>query len=266
MTHWSRHWRLYATMVIVGLLAGAFGMIADEMSEGETAAFDNAILMLFRDPANPSQPFGPVWLQEAVRDITALGSFSILALILILVVAALALTGRRGTALFVAVSVIGGEILSSAFKAAFNRTRPDYIDPNHVLSASFPSGHAALSAVVYLTLGTILAAARDELLKAQNADGSWSQIPKRDGDAYATATVMMALRKAGVSADHAAYRRGVAYLLKTQTAEGAWLVKTRSRPVQRFFDNGDPGGKDQFISFAATGWAVQALLECVPVR
>lgn len=162
MTHWSRHWRLYASMVIVGLLAGAFGMIADEMSEGETAAFDNAILMLFRDPANPGQPFGPVWLQEAVRDITALGSFSILALILILVVAALALTGRRGTALFVAVSVVGGEILSSAFKAAFNRTRPDYIDPEHVLSASFPSGHAALSAVVYLTLGTILAGSTDK--------------------------------------------------------------------------------------------------------
>ena len=161
MTHWSRHWRLYATMVIVGLLAGAFGMIADEMSEGDTAAFDNAILMLFRDPADPSQLFGPIWWQEAVRDITALGSFSVLALILILVVAALALTGRRGTALFVAVSVIGGEILSSVFKAAFNRTRPDYIDPEHVLSASFPSGHAALSAVVYLTLGTVLAGSTD---------------------------------------------------------------------------------------------------------
>ena len=63
-----------------------------------------------------------------------------------------------------------------------------------------------------------------------------------------------------------AYRKGVEYLLKTQTAEGAWLVPTRSKPVQRFFDNGDPGGKDQFISFAATGWAVQAMLECVPVR
>jgi hypothetical protein len=76
----------------------------------------------------------------------------------------------------------------------------------------------------------------------------------------------MALRRAGVPSDHTAYRKGVAYLLKTQTPEGAWLVKTRSKPVQRFFDNGDPGGKDQFISFAATGWAVQALLECVPAR
>lgn len=122
-----------------------------------------------------------------------------------------------------------------------------------------------LRALATLKEEKLLIAAKDELLKAQNDDGSWSQLAKLDGDAYATATVLMALRKAGVSADHAAYRKGAAYLLKSQTAEGAWLVTTRSKPVQRFFDNGDPGGKDQFISFAATGWAVQALLECVPV-
>jgi len=163
MNHWSKHWRLYASMVIVGLLAGAFGMIADEMSEGETLLFDTSILMLFRNPADLTQPLGPAWLQEAVRDITALGSFSVLALILLLVVSALAFTGRRGTALFVAISVLGGELLSSIFKATFNRTRPEYIDPERILSASFPSGHAALSAVVYLTLGTILAGSTDKL-------------------------------------------------------------------------------------------------------
>jgi squalene-hopene/tetraprenyl-beta-curcumene cyclase len=104
-------------------------------------------------------------------------------------------------------------------------------------------------------------AARAELLAAQNADGSWSQLPGRPGDAYATGTVMVALRAAGLPASDAAYRRGVGYLLRTQRPDGAWLVETRSRPVQSFFDNGDPGGKSQFISFAATGWAVLALLE-----
>ena len=59
-------------------------------------------------------------------------------------------------------------------------------------------------------------------------------------------------------------RRGLAYLLKTQREDGAWIVETRSRPVQIFFDNGDPGGKSQFISFAATNWAVLALLETLP--
>lgn len=123
-----------------------------------------------------------------------------------------------------------------------------------------------LRALAALKDGKRLTAARDELLKAQRKDGSWAQVADRDGDAYATATVLMALRQAGVRPEQEAYRKGAAYLLRTQTAEGAWLVTTRSKPVQRFFDNGDPGGKDQFISFAATGWAVQALLECVPLK
>ncbi|MEO6395081.1 MAG: phosphatase PAP2 family protein [Devosia sp.] len=158
-----QHWPLYAAMLVVAAFSVVFGMIADEMSEGETLAFDNAILLWFRDPQNTADPLGPPWLQEAVRDITALGSFSILALLLLLVVLALAMSGRRGTALFVAGSVIGGEILSTIFKNVFNRTRPEFIDPAHVLSASFPSGHAALSAIVYLTLGTILAGSTDKL-------------------------------------------------------------------------------------------------------
>jgi N-acyl-D-amino-acid deacylase len=110
----------------------------------------------------------------------------------------------------------------------------------------------------------LLAAARRELLGQQLRDGSWAQLPDRAGDAYATGAVLMALRQAGVRPDEPAYRKGVRYLVRTQTGAGAWLVTTRSRPVQVFFDNGDPGGKSQFISFAATGWAVLALLETFP--
>jgi undecaprenyl-diphosphatase len=150
-------------LLVIAALAGVFGIIADEMSEGDTAAFDSAILSLFRNPADPANPFGPLWLQEAVRDVTALGSFTVLALILIFTVAALAMSGRRGTAMFVALSVTGGEILSTIFKSTFNRTRPEFADPTRIFDASFPSGHAALSAVVYLTLGAILAGATDRL-------------------------------------------------------------------------------------------------------
>src|SRR5262249_34283715 len=108
--------------------------------------------------------------------------------------------------------------------------------------------------------------ARDLLLKEQRDDGSWSQLSDHDGDAYATALVLMALRQAGVKPDDVAYQKGVKYLLKTQREDGGWVVETRSRPIQIFFDNGDPGGKSQFISFAATGWAVRALLEAVSDR
>jgi N-acyl-D-amino-acid deacylase len=111
-----------------------------------------------------------------------------------------------------------------------------------------------------------VAAARNLLLKEQNADGSWSQLSGMAGDAYATGTVLMALRHAGLATEHAAYQKGVKYLLATQQADGSWFVQTRAKPVQTFFDNGDPGGKSQFISFAATNWAVLALLEVLPAR
>jgi N-acyl-D-amino-acid deacylase len=109
-------------------------------------------------------------------------------------------------------------------------------------------------------------AARDLLLKEQLKDGSWAQLPNKDGDAYATAAVLMALRTAGVEPGDEAYRKGVRWLLKEQGEHGGWEVQTRSRPVQVFFDNGDPGGKSQFISFLATGWATLALLEACPEK
>jgi len=108
--------------------------------------------------------------------------------------------------------------------------------------------------------------ARANLLKEQRPDGSWAQLPDMAGDAYATGTVLVALRRAGLETSHEAYRKGVKYLLETQKEDGAWIVQTRSKPLQVFFDNGDPGGKSQFISFAATGWAVLALLETDPLK
>jgi N-acyl-D-amino-acid deacylase len=115
---------------------------------------------------------------------------------------------------------------------------------------------------VFRVLGLGEAESRDDLARRQNDDGSWSQLEKTPGDAYATATALVALRRAGLTGER--LDRGVAYLLRTQGPRGEWLVTTRSRPVQTFFDNGDPGGKSQFISFLATGWAVRALLEAIP--
>ena len=106
-----------------------------------------------------------------------------------------------------------------------------------------------------------IAAAAWELLKSQRTDGGWSQLDGGTSDAYATGSALYALHHAGgLSTDSAAYRAGVAYLLKTQRLDGTWYIKSRSKPFQPYYESGFPHEKDQFISIAATGWATAALV------
>jgi squalene cyclase len=110
-------------------------------------------------------------------------------------------------------------------------------------------------------------AAADDLTGTQRADGGWGQTDQLASDAYATATALYALHAAGgVDTRAPGYRRGLAFLVDTQKADGSWHVQTRSRrKVQTYFETGFPHGEDQFISCAATGWAATALaLAVVP--
>jgi undecaprenyl-diphosphatase len=153
--------------VLAAILVGAaavmsFGMVTSEVIEGETEGFDRAVLLAFRDPANLADPLGPPWLADAVRDITSLGSTVMLTLIVIAAAGYLLLDGKRASAVLVLVSAIGGALLSQAMKALFGRARPDVVP--HLMSESslsFPSGHAMMSAVLYLTLGALLARAQE---------------------------------------------------------------------------------------------------------
>jgi N-acyl-D-amino-acid deacylase len=111
-----------------------------------------------------------------------------------------------------------------------------------------------------------ITAAQQLLLQEQRPDGSWAQLHDLAGDAYATGSVLMALHAAGLKSSSPAFQKALRFLLAAQTPEGAWIVSTRSKPIQIFFDNGDPGGKSQFISQAATAWALLALLESTPER
>ena len=105
----------------------------------------------------------------------------------------------------------------------------------------------------------VTAAARD-LLAGQRSDGGWSQEPSMESDAYATGQALAALRESGVvDPGDQAVGRGVAYLLRTQLEDGSWLVKSRAVPIQAYFESGFPHGADQWISAAATAWAVRAL-------
>lgn len=111
-----------------------------------------------------------------------------------------------------------------------------------------------------------LQAARDELLKTQRKDGGWSQIDKLESDAYATGSALTALHQAGgLPTSDAAYQRGIAFLLNAQKDDGSWMIRSRSKPFQLYFESGFPHGKDQFISMAGSGWATIALvLACEP--
>jgi squalene cyclase len=105
----------------------------------------------------------------------------------------------------------------------------------------------------------ILAAAR-ELLAGQRSDGGWSQQPSMASDAYATGEALVALRESGtVRGADPAVRRGVGFLLRTQLDDGSWFVKSRAVTIQAYFESGFPHGADQWISAAATAWAVTAL-------
>ncbi|MCG7392972.1 phosphatase PAP2 family protein [Microvirga sp. ACRRW] len=141
-----------------GLFAWAFIAIADEVTEGETHELDSAILLALRDPQNLADPLGPSWLEEAARDFTGLGGYAILTLLTAATIIYLLMAGKRAAALLVFVSIVGGTLISTGLKFGFERPRPDLVPhATRVYTASFPSGHAMLSAITYLTLGALLA-------------------------------------------------------------------------------------------------------------
>lgn len=142
----------------VAMFGWAFFALADEMREGETMSLDRSILFALRSPQNPADPLGPGWLEEAARDITALGGDTVLTIVTASAIICLLMAGKRGAALLVFLAVDGGLLLSTLLKAGFDRPRPDLVPHAvQVYTASFPSGHAMLSAIAYLTLGAVFA-------------------------------------------------------------------------------------------------------------
>jgi ankyrin repeat protein/mono/diheme cytochrome c family protein len=111
--------------------------------------------------------------------------------------------------------------------------------------------------------GGSAAAIRSEakaLSSLQRADGGWSQLPAMASDAYATGEALFALGSAaGMPASDPVFRKGVDYLLSTQSSDGSWHVKSRAIWFQPYLDSGFPYGRDQFISTAGTAWATLAL-------
>jgi len=148
---------------LLGVIAAAsviflFAKLADWVAEGRTRAFDERILLALRTPGNLSDPIGPLWFEEFVRDVTALGSTGVLTMMVLAVTGFLVMTRKRYAAVVVLAAVISGVLISQTMKWAYARPRPELVPHGaEVYTASFPSGHAMMSAIVYLTLGALLA-------------------------------------------------------------------------------------------------------------
>ena len=157
---------LFARVETVSLIlwlgaAGAvwvFLNLASEVGEGETLVLDRRILLALRNPANSADPIGPRWFEESMRDVTALGGFTVLTLLVIVATLAFAFHKKWRQAVVLPAVVIAAQISNSVLKLVYARPRPDIgaLD-SYVYSHSFPSGHSAMAAATFLTLATLVA-------------------------------------------------------------------------------------------------------------
>lgn len=134
---------LVAVFVGAALILG-FGLLASEVAEGDTKHFDMEVLMAFRTPGHRADLLGPPWVEEMVRDVTALGSYTFILIVVAASVGYLLLVHKYALAFVLTVAELDGMLMSNVLKTAFDRPRPDIEHAARVFTASFPSGHATL--------------------------------------------------------------------------------------------------------------------------
>lgn len=143
-------------IVAFGVLG--FLYIGHEVGENEFHQLDLSILLAMRNSADLADPLGPPWFEEAVVEITALGGYTLIIAIMLAVIGFLGVARLPGPALFIFLSIGTGWLASQSLKSFYGRPRPDIVPPLDIVqSASFPSGHAMMLTVVYLTLAVVIA-------------------------------------------------------------------------------------------------------------
>lgn len=227
-----------------------FFRLADEVMEGDTHAFDQAVLLALRTPGRLDDPLGPFWLELTARDLTSLGGYPVLILMTLAAIGFLLIARKPAAAMLVLTSIGGGMLLSSALKHVFDRTRPDLVPHGvEVFTASFPSGHAMLSAVTYLTLGALLARVQ----------------PRRAVKAYLLAVAIALALLIGASRVYlgvhwptdvlAGWCAGAAWAMLCWTL-AAWLQsrgRVESDTMERFVATGGPQPDTAVAAEAAVG-------------
>lgn len=148
-------------LIGVALATGAlwtFLNLAEEMSEGEIDALDRQLMMALRNPDDLTDPIGSRNVEEAVRDVTALGGTAVVVILTVVSVLAFLFHKKRLHALVMAGVMLAAWASSDLTKMFYGRPRPDLVPHDaYVYSASFPSGHSTMSTAAFLTLAMLIA-------------------------------------------------------------------------------------------------------------
>lgn len=146
-------------LVAMAALAGAvlvLAILGHTIAGGDRFMFDSNIMLALRQDGNLGVPAGPLWLKQAMIDVTALGGETVLTLAAAVTIGFLVASRHLLAAALVFAGTVTGSIAVALAKAVVGRERPALVD--HLVevgSASFPSGHAANSAIIYLTIALI---------------------------------------------------------------------------------------------------------------
>ena len=145
-------------LLLIAVGAWGFTWLTAEVLEGSTGSFDRWAVLAMRNPHDLSQPLGPPWLAEVGRDVTAIGSVTMIGITILAAAGFLIVNRNYRRMLILLISTTSGIGLSVFLKSAFDRPRPDIVPHlTPVYTSSFPSGHSMMSAVVYLTLAVLIA-------------------------------------------------------------------------------------------------------------
>ena len=166
LRQWSqdRYASLIKPLVLTSLLLTfvlLFLWLAGEVQEGDTQRID---VLLTRSALQLRErwPF----LVESVRDISGLGGAVVLTILTVCCAGYLVLARRTSTAVVAGISVATGALALDGIKHLVGRSRPDaHLAAGVFDGLSFPSGHASMAAVVYLTVGTLVASTRPQFVE-----------------------------------------------------------------------------------------------------
>jgi len=148
---------IYIALLITGSTWFAFERMSLQHPAGRSG-YERSWIEGLRDPLDSARMVGPAALEESVRDFSALGGYAVVSITIVAFSVFGGLRYGRLWVRFFLVTVLGGYGCSMFLKLAFGRERPSVVPHlSHVATTSFPSSHAMVSAIVYLSIGLLLA-------------------------------------------------------------------------------------------------------------